>query len=82
MSLNIFWILNAVLTKIQMTGSTLVLLCPPSCSGEGRTMRVICEQRSDLLSWIGDTGGILSTDSVEVLLTRFQTRHLMRTMRQ
>lgn len=42
-------------------------------------MRVVGEQWSELLGWVGDTGGILGTHSVEVLLTRFQTRHLKRT---
>lgn len=41
-------------------------------------MRIVSEQRPDLLSWIGDAGGVLSTNSVEILLTGFQTRHLKR----
>lgn len=36
-----------------------------------RTMRIVGKQWSQLLGWIGDTSGILSTNSVEVLLTRF-----------
>lgn len=42
------------------------------------TVRIVSEQRPDLLSWIGDAGGVLSTNSVEILLTGFQTRHLKR----
>lgn len=39
-------------------------------------MRVISEQWSDFLGWIRDASSVFSTNSVEVLLTRFQTRHL------
>lgn len=45
-------------------------------------MRIVSKQWSDLLSWIRATGGILSKNSVEVLLTWFQTRHLKRTTKQ
>lgn len=42
------------------------------------TMRIISEQWSKRLSWVRDTGCVLSTDSVEVLLIMFQTGHLCR----
>lgn len=35
------------------------------------TMDIICQKRPNLFSRIGDSSGILSTNSVEVLLTRF-----------
>lgn len=40
------------------------------------TMRVVGQQRSDLFGRIGDTSGVLSTNSVEILLSRLESRHL------
>lgn len=44
-----------------------------------RTVRVVSEQRPDLLCWVRDTSSVLCTHSVQVLLTWFEPRHLQET---
>lgn len=42
------------------------------------TMRVVGQQGSNLFGRIGDAGRVLSTNSVEILLSGLQSRHLQK----